>query len=121
MASRSRLVRAAASATSHLWFPATLLVARSLPRRAGTPLARGVGGAYFRFRPRYLKAIRANLSVILGQAPDSQAVRRAAAEMVRGHSSVWFDFLAFASRPPREAAQLVESVVGFSRLVEGRL
>ena len=121
MASRSRLVRAVASATSHLWFPATLLVARSLPRRVATPLARGVGGAYFRFRPRYLRAIRANLSVILGQAPDAQAVRRAAAEMVRGHSSVWLDFLAFASRPPREAAQLVESVVGFSRLVEGRL
>ncbi len=120
MASRSRVVRAVASATSHVWFPASLLVARSLPRGVATPLARGVGGTYFRFRPKYLKAVRANLSVILGEAPDSEAVRRAAAEMVRGHSSVWFDFLAFASRP-RESAMLVESVVGFSRLVEGRL
>ncbi len=121
MASRSRLVRALASATSRLWFPATLFVARSLPRRAVLPLARGVGGAYFRLRPKYLRAIRANLSVILGQAPEAQAVRRTAAAMVRGHASVWFDFLAFASRPPEKAAMLVESVVGFSRLVEGRL
>jgi len=121
MASRSRVVRALASATSHVWFPASLLFARSLPRRVGTPLARGVGGAYFRLRPKYLKAVQANLSVILGEAPDSETVRRAAAEMVRGHSSAWFDFLAFASRPPQESAMLVESVVGFSRLVEGRL
>src|SRR6266540_1553781 len=121
MASRSRVVRALAAATSHVWFPASLLFARSLPRRVGIPLARGVGGAYFRFRPKYLKAVQANLSVILGEAPDSEPVRRAAVEMVRSHSSAWFDFLAFASRPPRESAMLVESVVGFSRLVEGRL
>jgi len=121
MASRSRVVRAVASATSHVWFPASLWFARSLPRRVGTPLARGVGGVYFRFRPKYLRAVQANLSVILGEAPDSEPVRRAAAEMVRGHSSAWFDFLAFASRPPQESAMLVESVVGFSRLVEGRL
>lgn len=121
MASRSRLVRALASATSHVWFPASLLVARSLPRRVSYPLARGVGGAYFRFRPKYLKAIRANLSVILGETSDSEAVRRAAAEMVRSHSSAWLDFLHFALRPPQESALLVESVVGFSRLVEARL
>jgi lauroyl/myristoyl acyltransferase len=121
MASRSRLVRALASVTSHVWFPASLLAARSLPRRVSYPLARGVGGAYFRFRPKYLKAIRANLSVILGEASDSEAVRRAAAEMVRSHSAAWLDFLHFALRPPQESALLVESVVGFSRLVEARL
>jgi KDO2-lipid IV(A) lauroyltransferase len=41
--------------------------------------------------------------------------------MVRGHASAWLDFLHFAERPPEESALLVESVVGFSRLVEGRL
>ena len=41
--------------------------------------------------------------------------------MVRGHASAWLDFLHFAARPPEESALLVESVVGFSRLVEGRL
>jgi KDO2-lipid IV(A) lauroyltransferase len=120
MASRSRLVRAAASATSRVWFPAVLAVARVVPRRISSPISRAVGGAYFRVRPRYREAIRSNLSVILGEPPDSEAVERAAAEMVRGHSSAWFDFLQFVLRP-REAALLIESVVGFSRLVEARL
>lgn len=120
MASRSPIVRAIASASSHVWFPATLLVARTLPRRIASPIARGVGGGYFRLRPKYTKAIRSNLSVILGRSPDSKEVRAAAAEMVRGHSSAWFDFLQFASRPVEESARLVESVEGFSRIVEAR-
>jgi lauroyl/myristoyl acyltransferase len=121
MASRSRLVRAAGSAGSRVWFPAALAAARLLPRPVCSPLSRAVGGAYFRLRPRYREAIRANLSVILGEPSDSEAVRRAAEEMVRGHSSAWFDFLQFVLRPPQESARLIESVVGFSRLVEGRL
>ena len=121
MATRNRLVRALASATSHVWFPGSLMFARSVPRRISRPVARGIGGTYFRFRPRYRKAIRANLSVILGSSADSEPVRRAADEMVRGHASAWLDFLHFAARPPEEAALLVESVIGFSRLVEGRL
>ena len=121
MATRNRLVRTLASATSHVWFPGSLMFARSVPRRVSRPLARGIGGTYFRFRPKYMKAIRANLSVILGSAADSEPVRRAADEMVRGHASAWLDFLHFAARPPEEAALLVESVIGFSRLVEGRL
>jgi len=121
MASRNRLVRAAASASSHLWFPATLAAARVLPRRIASPVSRAVGGAYFRLRPKYRRAIRANLSTILGEPPGSDAVERAAADMVRGHSSAWFDFLQFVLRPPRESALLIESVVGFSRLVEARL
>ena len=121
MATRNRLVRALASATSHVWFPGSLMFARSVPRRISRPLARGIGGTYFRFRPKYMKAIRANLSIILGSSADSEPVRRAADEMVRGHASSWLDFLHFAARPPEEAALLVESVIGFSRLVEGRL
>jgi KDO2-lipid IV(A) lauroyltransferase len=121
MATRNRVVRALASATSHVWFPGSLLFARSVPRRISYPIARGIGGAYFRLRPKYMKAIRANLSVILGEPTDSEPVRRAAHEMVRGHASAWLDFLHFAARPPEESALLVESVVGFSRLVEGRL
>ncbi len=121
MATRNRLVRALASATSHVWFPGSLMFARSVPRRISRPLARGIGGTYFRLRPKYMKAIRENLSVILGSPADSEPVRRAADEMVRGHASAWLDFLHFAARPPEEAALLVESVIGFSRLVEGRL
>jgi len=121
MASRNRLVRAIASATSHLWFPGTLFFARQVPRRLSIPLARAIGGAYFRLRPKYVGAIRSNLSTILGAAPDSERVLRAVREMVRGHACAWFDFLHFASLPPEKAARLVESVVGFSRIVEARL
>jgi lauroyl/myristoyl acyltransferase len=121
MATSNRLVRALASATSHVWFPGSLMFARSVPRWISYPIARGIGGTYFRLRPKYMKAIRGNLSVILGQPEDSERVRRAADEMVRGHASAWLDFLHFAARPPEEAALLIESVIGFSRLVEGRL
>jgi Kdo2-lipid IVA lauroyltransferase/acyltransferase len=121
MASRNRLVRAVASATSHVWFPAALAAARVLPRPISSPISRSVGGAYFRLRPKYRRAIAANLSIILGKPPESQDVLRAAREMVRGHSSAWFDFLQFALRRPQESARLVESVIGFSRIVEGRL
>lgn len=121
MSSRNRLVRTVASATSHLWFPASLIVARNVPRRVSYPLARGVGAAYFRLRPKYLAAIRANLSTILGQPEEAEPVRRATAEMVKGHSSAWLDFLHFATRPPEESARLIESVEGFSRIVEGRV
>jgi len=120
MASRNRLVRALASATSHLWFPATVAVARNLPRRIVQPAARRLGSAYFRTRPKYWNAVCANLSVILGQPAGSETVVRAADEMFRGHFAAWFDFLYFASRPPHESAALVESVEGFSRIVEGR-
>ncbi|MEP6769054.1 MAG: lysophospholipid acyltransferase family protein [Acidobacteriota bacterium] len=120
MSSRNRIVRALASATSHLWFPGTLWFARHVPRRIAYPLAREVGGTYFRLRPKYLAAIRSNLAVILGEDPASPEVVRLANEMVRGHASAWLDFLHFASRPPAESARLVESVEGFSRLVEGR-
>jgi lauroyl/myristoyl acyltransferase len=121
MSSRNRLVRAVASATSHLWFPGSVFFARYVPRAVSYRLARAIGGAYFRLRPKYLSAIRSNLSIILEEPPDSKAVRAAADEMVRGHSASWLDFLHFATRPPEESALLVESVIGFSRLVEGRL
>ncbi len=41
--------------------------------------------------------------------------------MIDSHFSAWVDFLHFATRPPEESARLVESVTGYSRIVEGRL
>ena len=120
MSSRNRMVRAVASATSHLWFPTSLFFARNVPRRISFPLARAVGGAYFRLRPKYLAAIRSNLSTILGEPADSARVRLASEEMVRGHASAWLDFLHFAMRPPEVSARLIAGVEGFSRIVEGR-
>ena len=121
MASRNRLVRAVAAATSRVWFPAVVAAATAVPRKMAGPVSRAVGAGYFRTRPKYRRAIEANLSVILGHPPGSREVEEAALEMVRGHSSAWFDFLRFVLATPEDAAHLIESVIGFSRLVEGRM
>jgi lauroyl/myristoyl acyltransferase len=120
MASRNRLVRAFASVTSYLWFPATVAFVRNVPRPIVHAIGRRLATAYFRARAKYRNAVCANLSVVLGQPADSGVVGRAADEMFRGHFVSWIDFLHFASRPFRQSARLVESVEGFSRIVEGR-
>src|SRR5262245_54619383 len=120
MSSRNRLVRAVASATSHVWFPGSLFFARYLPRHISYALARAIGGTYFRLRPKYRAAIRANVSTILGQPPGAPEVERVADEMVRGHACAWLDFLHFASRPPEQSEPLVAGVEGFPRLLEAR-
>ena len=120
MASRNRLVRAIASATSYVWFPMVLFVARYVPRRLARRVARWLGRGYFRSRAKYLGAVRENLSIILKRPAESGVVREIADAMVSNHFAAWLDFLHFASRPPRESARLVESVVGFSRIVEAR-
>src|SRR5712691_5798447 len=121
MATRNRLARAVASATSRVWFPATLAFARAFPRRAMHRWGRGLARVYYRLHPKYLRAARANLSVILGVPEGTPEVRRLAFEMVASHFSAWVDFLQFATRTPAESALLVESVTGYSRIVEGRL
>src|SRR5215471_1880281 len=120
MASQNRLVRAVGSATSYVWFPMVLFVARYVPRGLARRIARWLGRGYFRSRAKYLGAVRENLSIILERPPESGVVREIADAMLSNHFAAWLDFLHFASRPPRESARLVESVVGFSRIVEGR-
>jgi len=121
MASRNPLLRALASATSRLWFPAALASARNFPR----PLMHGGGkllaAVYYRARPKYLRAARANLSIIRGLSQDDPEVRALASAMVASHFAAWVDFMSFATRPPADAARLVEGVVGYSHIVEGRL
>jgi len=121
MATRNPLARAVASATSRVWFPLTLLFARAVPRRVMHVCGRGLAGVYYRFRPKYLRAARANLAVIRRAPEDSPEVRRLASEMVASHFSAWVDFLQFATRSAADAALLVESVTGYSRIVEGRI
>lgn len=120
MASRNPVVRAIASAASYIWFSIALALARTLPRRLMYALAHHTIGAYLRLRPKYLAAVRSNLAVILGEPPDSAQVRRKAVELIDAHLFAWEDFLHFATRPPHESARLVESVVGFDHILEGR-
>ena len=120
MSSHNRLVRAIASAASHVWFPGSLFFARYVPRRISYSLARAIGGTYFRLRRKYRSAIRSNVSTILGAAAGDPEVERVTDEMVRAHASAWLDFLTFASRPPEESEPLVAGVEGFARLLEAR-
>ncbi len=121
MATRNPIARALASAASRLWFPATLACARTLPRRWMYRGGRALAASYYRMRPKYLRAARANLAVILGAPEDSPEVHRGAFEMVASHFEAWVDFLHFATRPAPEAARLVEGVIGYTRIVEARL
>ncbi len=120
MASRNPVIRAMASATSHLWFPFSLFLARTLPRRVIYALARATVSPYMRTRPKYHAALRANLAQILGVPEDSAEVERRVGELIDAHFFAWADFLHFATRPAEQAAQLVESVVGFEHILEGR-
>jgi lauroyl/myristoyl acyltransferase len=121
MATRNPVARAFASATSRVWFPITLAYVRSLPRRAMHRGGRALARVYYGLRPKYLRAVRANMSIILGLPEDDRLVRKKAFAMVCSHFDAWTDFLHFATRPAGEAARLIESVVGYSRIVEGRL
>jgi Kdo2-lipid IVA lauroyltransferase/acyltransferase len=120
MSSRNRFVRAAASATSHVWFPLSLFLAKRLPRRFLRSVLRQTVSRYMQLRPKYHRALRSNLATILRRDPSSPEVRRAAKDLLDAHFTAWLDFLHFATRPPEEAARLVESVVGYSRIEEGR-
>lgn len=120
MASRNAIVRAVASATSHVWFPLSLFLARRLPRRLLRAVLRQTVSRYMQLRPKYTRALRANLSIILDRPADSREVRRTAKDLLDAHFTAWLDFLHFATRPPEEASRLVESVVGYSRILEGR-
>ncbi len=120
MATRNPIARAIASATSRLWFPATLAFVRRLPRRSMHRGGRRLASIYYGLRPKYLEAARANLSIILGQPANAPDVREAAFAMVCSHFDAWVDFLHFATRPPEESRRLIESVEGFDHIVEAR-
>jgi KDO2-lipid IV(A) lauroyltransferase len=121
MATRNPFVRALASGASRLWFPATLATARHLPRSVVHRGGRAVAALFYRARPKYLRAAQANLSIILGLPESSAEVRAKAWAMVESHFAAWVDFLQFATRDPEAASRLIEGVVGYSHIAQGRL
>ena len=122
MATRNPVARAIASATSRVWFPATLAFTRNLPRRSHAPRRPRARRVYYRLRPE-VPARRAGQPRRHPRRCPRILPRCGACafEMVVSHFSAWVDFLHFATRPPEDAARLVESVVGYSHIVEGRL
>lgn len=61
-------------------------------------------------RPKYLRALRSNLSQILGEPDDSLRVRRLAKRVAVNHARYWIDFLYWSQRDPREARAAVRTV-----------
>ncbi len=118
MATQNPVARAIASATSRLWFPAALLASRNLPRPLMHRGGRALAAVYYRLRPKYLRAARRNLAVILGESEDAPEVRRLASEMVASHFRAWVDFMHFATRPPgtpRASSRASSATRGSSR------
>ena len=117
MASRNRLVNAVYSASFYLWFP----LVRLLPRVFGRPflyaLARQTVGRFFRFRPKYLRAVRSNFAHVFREPPDSPRVVSAAREMIDNHSYHWIDFFHFAGRPLSEARRLVAGAEEYEKIL----
>ncbi len=120
MSSRNPAVRALASATSHVWFPLAVALSRVFPPRALRALGAGIASPYMRRRRKYVAALESNLARILGAPADSPEVMARVRTLIDGHFSAWADFLHFATRSPEESSRLVESVVGFERILEGR-
>jgi Kdo2-lipid IVA lauroyltransferase/acyltransferase len=120
MSSRNPVVRALASASSHVWFPLSLLCARYLPKRALDAAARATTSRYMRSRRKYVAALRSNLARILGRPEDSPEVERKVRQMIDAHFIAWGDFLRFATLPAERSAALVEEVIGFERILEAR-
>jgi KDO2-lipid IV(A) lauroyltransferase len=121
MATRNPVARALASAASRLWFPAARFSARSIPRPLMHLGGRLLARVYYAARPKYLRAARSNLAVILGRPESDPEIREQAFGMVSSHFAAWVDFLRFATRPPEDTARLIEGVTGYSRIVEARL
>lgn len=110
MATRNRWVNAAYSATFYLWFPLMEVLPRIFPRRFLYALARQTAGRFFRFRPKYLKAVRSNFAHVLHEPEDSPRVEEAALAMIDHHSYHWIDFFDFAGRPFAEARRRVSGI-----------
>lgn len=120
MASRSRVVNAVYSASFYLWFPLFRVLTRLLPRHALEWLARQTVGRFFRFRPKYLRAIRENYAQIFREPPGSPRVEAAAREMIDQHSYHWIDFFYVSQRTFEDAQALVAGIEGYERILEAQ-
>ena len=120
MATRNRVVNALYSATFYLWFPLFRAMTRVLPRPWLEAIARQTVGRFFRFRPKYLKAIRGNFSQIFHEPAESPRVVAAARDMIDQHSYHWIDFFYVSQRSFDEAHELVAGIEGYEKLLAAR-
>ena len=125
MQSDSKLLGLAYGAVFGSLFPLFFFAARSFARRSrGHEIADQIAHAFMTLRPKYLDAILANTSQVLGLRPTHPEVDRVARDMVRQHARAWVDFFWFGQRAPEEALAHFAAIEGLDRLdaviAEGR-
>ncbi|HJW08922.1 MAG TPA: lysophospholipid acyltransferase family protein [Holophagaceae bacterium] len=114
----SKLMELAYAGVFGTLFPLFLFAARSFSRRSrGFEIAEQVANAFMELRPKYLDAVKANLSQITGLSAAHPEVDRLARSMVRRHACAWVDFFYFGQRDPREAIRNFRSIEGAEHLL----
>lgn len=104
MQSDSRLLDAAYSVVFGTLFPLFLFAARAFERRSRAfQIADAVVSAFMALRPKYLDAVRANVSHVLGRPFGHPSVERIARRVIRNHAYAWVDFFYFGQRPSEAA------------------
>ena len=118
----SRVLDAAYAAVFGTLFPLFLFAARNFERRSrGFEIADAVVSAFMSLRPKYLDAVRANVSQVLGRPLGNPDVDRIARRIVRNHAYAWVDFFHYGQRPAEVAFRNfvdLEGGVHLERLIQ---
>ena len=121
MAGSPRLAQAFYRAYFALWIPLLVRAARSWPPRLMYWVARWLVVVPFGLlRPKYGRAVRANLARVLGLSERDRTVRRAAWRMMFEHAYHWVDFFRWSQLPVERLVAHVATVEGEERFLAAR-
>lgn len=121
MAGSPRLLRAFYRCYFALWIPTLAWAATWWPRSVMYWMARWlVIRPFIAVRPKYMAAVRANLSRVLAQPPHSREVGRTAREMMFQHAYHWIDFFRYSQWPAERLQAAVSEVEGQEHLQRAR-
>jgi KDO2-lipid IV(A) lauroyltransferase len=98
-------------------FPLFLWAARSFTRRSrGYDIADNVIRGFIRCRPKYLDAVKSNVSQVLGLPLTHPRVEQTALQIMKNHAYAWVDFFFFGQKPLEEGAAAFRKVEGLEHL-----
>ena len=101
MQSDSKVLDAVYSAIFGMLFPLFLFATRVFERRSRAfEIADAVVSAFAALRPKYLDAVRANVTQVLGTRPGNPVIERIARRVIRNHAYAWVDFFHYGQRTP---------------------
>jgi lauroyl/myristoyl acyltransferase len=110
MASRSRWLNRFYQALLRVFIPLLRAIAKVLPLRLGYGAGRLVVMFFLLVRPKYLRALRANLAQILDESPGSKRVSRLARRSALNHARYWIDFFHWSERGSERASGAIRSI-----------